>query len=68
LEDEIGQAGVACNIIEDAGTSSDVIVCLLSAVPAQTAHLSGESPCTGEATINMGADTKKDAHTMMEIL
>ena len=59
MESWVGQAGTASNIIEDEGAPSGVRVCILSEDHTQASHLQGKYPCTGEATISMGADTKK---------
>ena len=63
----MGQAGTASNIREDERASSGVRVCILCADSTQTSHLPEEALCTGEATIMMGGDTKKDAHKVVEI-
>jgi len=63
----VGQAGTASNIREDERASSGVRVCILCADSTQTSHLPEEALCTGEATIMMGGDTKKDAHKVVEI-
>ena len=47
--------------------SSGVRICILSADHPQASHLQGKHPWTGEAAIMLCADTKKDAHTVVEI-
>ena len=63
----MGQAGTASNIREDERASSGVRVCILCTDSTQTSHLPEEALCTGEATIMLGGDTKKDAHKVVEI-
>jgi len=67
LEGWVGQAGTASNIREEERASSGVRVCILCADSTQTSHLPKEALCTGEATIMLGGDTKKDAHKVVEI-
>jgi len=47
--------------------SSGVRICILSTYHPQASHLQGKHPWTGEAAIMLCADTKKDAHTVVEI-
>ena len=63
----VGQAGTASSTTDAEGASSGVIICILSANPVQASHLQGTYPCTGEETLSMGTDTKKDRHTGVEI-
>ena len=68
MEAWVGQAGTASNIIEeDERVSSGVRICILSTDPTQASHLQGKYPWTDEAAIMMYTDTKKDAHTVVEI-
>jgi hypothetical protein len=63
----VGQAGTASIFREDGGMSSGVRVCTLCEDHTSASHLDAEEPCTGEATIMMCADTKKDVHIAVEI-
>ena len=67
LESWVGQAGTASNIREEGCMSSGVRICILSAYHPQASHLQGKHPWIGEAAIMLCADTKKDAHTVVEI-
>ena len=63
----VGQAGTASHSRDDDRVSCGLRVYILSADHTQASRLLAQSPCMGEATTSMGADTKKDGHMVVQI-